>query len=165
MADALRITYSESPALARLLRGGGEAVRRAGILAAKRGAEEYVDAMRDYIQERRPFTPRTGLLEGSIGWRAEGDGALVYAGGPTAPHAWYVESGTEAHVIEPRPGRKALRWYPAGGGVAFAGRVQHPGTEPRPYFFADLPARQARILNVARQALAERLLGGGTTGA
>jgi len=112
---SISIRISEGPALARLLRQPGERVRAAGLLAAKRAAETYADAVHDYILARRPFRPRTGATEASVGWRGTNDGALVYVGGLTAPQASWLEFGTRAHVIRPRPGREALRWFPARG--------------------------------------------------
>lgn len=152
----MRLTFNldESPELARLMREAPERVRRAGLLAAKRAAEDYVDEIHKTIRSGRSFMPRTGQLEQSINWRPTERGALVFAG---AEHAPYMEYGTRAHVIRPKPGRKALRWFPAGGGVAFGRKVNHPGTPALPFFFADLEGRKGRLLASAREAVAEAL--------
>lgn len=42
-----------------------------------------------------------------------------------------VEMGTDAHSIDP-VNAKALR-FTSGGGVVFAGHVDHPGTKPNPF--------------------------------
>jgi hypothetical protein len=49
-----------------------------------------------------------------------------------APHAEYTERGTQPHEIRPRSAR-ALR-FDAGGETVFAKRVQHPGTQAKPWF-------------------------------
>lgn len=154
----MRLTFKldESPDLARLTREAPEVMRRAGLLAAKRVAEDYVDEIHTTIKSGRSFTPRTGQLEQSINWRGTDDGAVVYA---EAEHAPFIEYGTRAHVIRPKPGRKALRWFPAGGGVAFAREVNHPGTPAMPFFFADFEGRQTRLLASAREAVAKSIGG------
>lgn len=145
-----------SPALARLTGQPQALVRRAGLLAAKRAAESWTDDIFDWIRAGRAFTPRTGALEQGIGWRATPDGALVYS---QARHTEYVEFDTRPHVIRPRPGRKALRFFMGSPARAvFAGGVRHPGTKARPFFFADADARGARALDAAREAVAEVLL-------
>jgi hypothetical protein len=150
----LAFRLEQSPELERLLREAPERVRRAGLLAAKRAAEDYVDEIHKTIKSGRSFTPRTGQLEQSINWRPTDGGALVSAG---AKYARYVEYDTPPHVIRPKPGRKALRWFPGGGGVAFAREVNHPGTRGQPFFFADFGARQTRLLATAREAVADVL--------
>lgn len=152
----MRITLelTQSPALQRLTREGPEMVRRAGILAAKRMAESWVEQTQDWIGAGRSFTGRTGHLEQSIGWRPVGDGAEVYA---QADYAGYVERGTEPHVIRPRPGRKALRFFSGGGAAVIRREVHHPGTDPMPFFFADEDRRLALVLQDARAAVAEVL--------
>lgn len=46
--------------------------------------------------------------------------------GPSTPYAPFVDTGTRPHIIKPRRAR-FLRFVPAGGGVAFAKKVNHPG--------------------------------------
>lgn len=194
MPVIFEVSVERSAGLRRVTQQPAALVRRAGVLASKRAAEEYVDAIHEDIRARRPFiSSPNAQLERSIGWHAQGAGAVVYA---TAPHAPYVEFGTRPHVIRPRPGRaprvinvkehralrggkavtvrahsylsdrSALRWFTggAGGGMVVAGQVNHPGTDPHPFFFHDLPGRQVRILRQARLAVAEVLLGAGAQG-
>lgn len=151
----MRLALDLSPALAELIGSGPEQIRRAGTLGAKRAAEDYEQAIRDTIRAGSAFTPRSGHLEQSIGWRPDGDGAEVYA---NAPYAGAVERGTRPHRITPGPGRKALRWFPNGGGVAFAASVDHPGSRAYPYFFAEMDQREALMLAAMREAVAEVLL-------
>lgn len=154
----ISIEFERSPALARVTRAPAAVVRQATLLAAARGAETYVDMIHDWIGAGRAFTPRTGLLEQSIGWHPTADGAVVFA---NAPHAGFVEHGTKPHLIGPKPGRKALRWYAGSPGAAvFAKEVQHPGTDPTPFFFADFEHRKGSVLQAAREGMAEGLLGG-----
>lgn len=155
------VSVERSAGLRRVTQQPAALVRRAGVLASKRAAEEYVDAIHEDIRARRPFTPRTGRLESSVGWHAKGRGAEVFV---RAPYAGHVERGTRPHVIRPKAGRKALRFFMggAGGGMVIARQVRHPGTAPHPFFFHDLPGRQVRILRQARLAVAEVMLGGST---
>ena len=54
--------------------------------------------------------------------------------GTRVDYAAYVEFGTAPHVIVPNE-KKALRWKSTGGSkYSFATKVNHPGTEPNPYF-------------------------------
>lgn len=138
----------------RRLTGASDALMRgATSLGAKRAAESWVDDIFDWIGAGKSFTPRTGQLEQSIGWTPLNNGAEVFANAEYAP---YIEGGTRAHVIRPRPGRKALR-FPFGGGFLIRRSVQHPGTPPQPFFFADREARLARALQEARIGILERL--------
>jgi len=153
MAFQVRIQTSER---FRRLTGASDALLRgATSLGAKRAAESWVDDTQDWIAGGKSFTPRTGQLEQSIGWRPTNRGAEVFANAETAP---YVEYGTRAHVIRPRPGRQALR-FPFGGGFLIRRSVQHPGTKPKPFFFADREARLARALQEARIGILDRLEG------
>ena len=119
--------------------------------AAKAAAEAFTDETLDWIAAGRAFTSRTGILEQSIGWRPTGlNAAEVYVNADYAP---YVELGTRAHVIEPKPGRKGLKIPVVGGGGYIIRRsVQHPGSKPYPFFFADRARREqsmtARALSV-----------------
>lgn len=126
--------------------------------AVNAAAESYNDDIHDWLDEGRGFQTRTGVLEQSINWRPAGAGAAeVYANAEYAP---FVEFGTQPHVIEPKPGRKALK-IPIGGGGGYILRrsVNHPGSRPFPYFFADQAARgrrmEARALSVIAAHLAE----------
>lgn len=76
---------------------------------------------------------RTRQLEGSIvkrpGVDREGPFVLVVTEG--VPYAYMHHEGTDPHVIRPRT-RKALRWL-GRGGVLFAAKVNHPGTQANRY--------------------------------
>ena len=67
---------------------------RLAAKCAKKAAEAYHTSILDWIGAGKSFTGRSGLLEGSIGWRPEGGGALVCANMEYAP---YVEFGTGLH--------------------------------------------------------------------
>jgi len=127
-----------------------------GVLAAKAAAEAYVDETLAWIDAGKAFTSREGILEQSIGWMPLADGAKVYA---NADYAGFVEFGTAPHVIEPKPGRKALKFPVAGGGYGFARRVNHPGTTPHPFFFADTAHRETVMHDRALSVLAARMEG------
>jgi hypothetical protein len=95
------------------------------------------------VAEAKRLVPRqTGFLGRSIAPGAiRGDTAIVRA---SANYAAHVEFGTRPHVIKPRHA-KVLAWPANAGGrrlsgrarrgaaMAFACRVNHPGTRPQPY--------------------------------
>ncbi len=105
--------------------------------AVKRAAEDYVENVHEFIDAGKTFTPRTGFLQQSIGWRPLSKfRAKVFV---NAKYASFVEYGTQPHVIKPKK-RKALRWEEEGQQF-FAKKVFHPGNKPYPFFFADFEAR------------------------
>lgn len=115
--------------------------------AVNAAAESWVDDTLNYIQQGRAFTPREGHLEQSIGWHGNGNGsATVYA---NAEYASYVEFGTRPHVIRPKAGRKALKIPQAGGGYILRAGVNHPGSRPYPFFYADRANREQNMVNRA----------------
>lgn len=138
-------------------------------------AESYVDDVHDWINAGKSFTPQYGHLQQATNWRPTGNGgAEVYIHDQTfenynqkldyrfkanpAGYAWYVEHGTQSHVIAPRPGRKGLK-IPVSGGDGYIVRraVNHPGSEPHPFFFADLTDRQQRMQERVLSVLAAQL--------
>ncbi|WP_024296647.1 HK97 gp10 family phage protein [Methylomicrobium lacus] len=125
--------------------------------AVNAAAESFNDDIHDWINSGRAFTPRSrgGGLEQNINWRPAGSGvAEVYA---KKDYAEYVEKGTGIHVghrswiIGPKPGRKGVA-YDVPGGYVVRRPVEHPGSRPYPYMFADLDNRKermsARVLSV-----------------
>lgn len=95
-----------------------------GLLADRLGPAIADDA-------RRYCPVDTGALKESIEHHMEGQDLIVSAtgGADGRTYAAYVELGTEPHVILPDK-KKALFWEGAAHPV---GRVNHPGTRPRPY--------------------------------
>ncbi|MDP1664132.1 MAG: HK97 gp10 family phage protein [Methylobacter sp.] len=149
--SGITFDLGNAPSVLAALRNPGNAQ-----LLANAMAESYTDDTLDWIQSGRSFTGRTGQLAQSIGWRPAGNGsAEVYA---NAEYAGFVENGTRPHVIRPRNGR-ALR-FPIGGGAGFgfARVINHPGSRPHPFFFADSAARgehmQAAGLSVLARIIA-----------
>ena len=121
--------------------------------ASKAGAEEYTEAIHSWIAAGKAFTPRTGTLENSIGWRgASGRAAEVFAEAEYAP---FVEFGTRAHIIRPRK-RKALRFF-AGGETVLAKKVFHPRTRPRPFFFINMSRRTLLVTRAMEEVIGEVL--------
>lgn len=150
----IRLTLSGNAS--EVLRHTPARLTRAGLLAAKRMAEDYTQAIHDYIDAGRSFVPRTGHLEQSINWMPTATGAEVYA---QSAYAGYVETGTRPHVIRPKPGRDALRFPGRAGGFVIRRSVAHPGSLAMPYFFADLDSRKQSLLATARETFAEVLNG------
>ncbi len=125
---------------------------RRGVLAA---ARSYTKDVKAYLNSGRGPGTRSGHLRQSTDWRPEGEmGAVVFV---QAPHAVYVEEGTKPHIIRPHR-RKALKIpNPSGGGYLIRAKVRHPGTSAQPFFFADFPARQSRMLAAFSEELGKGL--------
>jgi len=134
----------------------GEVLRRAIRKAVKAAAERYTEMIHDYIDAGKAFKPRTGILQQSIGWRAEGDDkAVVFANAEYAP---YVEYGTRPHPIRAKK-RRALKIPLEGGEVLFRKAVRHPGSRPYPFFFAEQARREREANEAAREAILEYIRG------
>lgn len=71
----------------------------------------------------------TGRMRQSIAVRKQGQDIVI---GPNTEYAGYVEFGTKPHVIEPKPGKKALA-FKMGGNTVIVRRVKHPGTKAQPF--------------------------------
>lgn len=112
-------------------------------------AESYNDDVYETIDSGSSFATRTGQLAQSVNWTPTTDGAEVYANAQYAP---YVELGTRPHLIVPKAGRKGLRFF-AGGGYVLARQVNHPGSKPYPFLFADMEARRDRAAERGRSVL------------
>lgn len=119
-----------------------DALRRAEAELEKelpRGLALAGDLIVNAARRTTLFRDRTGRLRRSImrgpitGSFGGGDLSLdIMAGGlGGVTYAQHVHDGTRAHVIEPSK-RKALR-FARGSRFAFARRVRHPGTAPRPF--------------------------------
>jgi hypothetical protein len=114
-----------------------KSLRRAIMIAA----ETYTKDIHDWIDSGRAFTPRTGNLQRSITWYMPTDtSARIIA---QADYAKYVEFGTKPHAILPKR-RKALK-IPTPEGYIFRKKVNHPGSKPYPYFFANLQDRAKKV--------------------
>jgi hypothetical protein len=129
---------------------------RLAVKAANAMARAYKEEILNYVEEGRSFTNRGKHLK-FIKLKFEGPGAMVYT---KAKHLVWMEGGTGPHAISPR-GRgkrkaKVLR-FKAGGGFLFRKLVQHPGTRPLPFFFADFAAREVKMKAAAQGVLAAKL--------
>jgi hypothetical protein len=114
-----------------------KSLRRAVMIAA----ETYVRDIHDWIDAGRAFKPRTGNLQRSITWyMATENSARIIA---QADYAKFVEFGTKPHVILPKH-RKALK-IPTPEGYIFRKKVNHPGSKPYPFFFANLQDRARKV--------------------
>jgi hypothetical protein len=81
---------------------------------------------------------RTRALEKSIVKRLDFIGGQpVVRIGTDLGYALWEHEGTRPHVIAPR-NKKVLR-FPSGGGVVFAKRVSHPGTQGSHFLTRALP--------------------------
>lgn len=76
------------------------------------------------------FRNRTGELRGTLDIIDKG----AYWKRLIAPanHAKFIEYGTNAHVIKPKPGRRFLKFF-VGERAVYARSVRHPGTSKRPF--------------------------------
>ena len=133
-----------------------EVLQRAVSRAVKAAAERYTEMIHDWIDQGKAFTPRTGILQQSISWRAAGkDKALVFAQAEYAP---FVEHGTRPHTIRARE-RQALKIPLEDGETIFRRAVSHPGSRPYPFFFADRERRERAATEAAREAILEYIRG------
>lgn len=129
-------------------------LERIAPMVANVAAEQWVEETLDWIASGRSFVSRTGQLEQSIGWAPSGTGAEVYA---NAEHARYVEEGTKPHAIEPKA-RKALKVMMPGGGYILRKMVDHPGSKPYPFLFADVEGRKERLRPALLRLIADEVL-------
>ena len=122
----------DKKALARLDRKF-ERMPRAMIAAARKSLEASAG---DITQAQKRLVPvNTGTLRDAIMFEmspGETAGVAIFvnytnSGAPKAPHAHLVEFGTAPHVIESDK--------PMGRSGQFGRRVQHPGTDPQPFFY------------------------------
>jgi hypothetical protein len=120
------------------------------LRAANAMAQSFKADILGYVDEGHSFTDRN-KHEKLIHWKPVESGALVYT---RARHLAWMEQGTAAHAIAPRPkrGKKALRMK-IGSGWVLRKLAHHPGTRPMPFFFADLSSRLARARLAAVQAV------------
>jgi phage gpG-like protein len=117
-------------------------------------AQQYHADILNYVYAGRAYRQRTGQLTQSIGWHGNNDtSATVYANAEYAP---FIEFGTQPHSIVP-VNRKMLRFPVVGGGMAFARRVNHPGSRAYPFFYTDQATRrenmQARAIEILNEAI------------
>lgn len=123
---------------------------------AATAAETYVELVHDWIDGGHAFTPRTGHLEQSIAWLPAGEGeAVVYAG---MEYAAPVEKGSRPHKIRPKPWRKGLK-ISHGGGYSIEAEINHPGSKPYPYLFADQEHRMNQMTDACTAELAKLIAG------
>ncbi len=153
----------------------------AGATELKKATRNYPEISRPLIQRAlvatqavfakhtlkdNPVPYRLGGLLASFRFRSGATWARWY---PTAHYARMVEEGTRPHVITPRS-RRVLSWKTGGGGRyvtsgsgrkyykagqagrAFAMRVNHPGTKPKPFMQSILNNSRTDIERVFAQA-------------
>jgi hypothetical protein len=116
------------------------------------------DACADGAAEARSthkYQDRTGGLTASISGRVlvSTPGAALGEIRATKEYASYVEGGTAPHVIEPR--RAGALRFQIGGRTVFATKVNHPGTQPKP-FMAQAHLKAERVLQARIEAGIER---------
>lgn len=116
------------------VQGGPELRRRIKAIQTsfKDVGKRWGNRARDEMRHDVPM--RTGRLRRSFRVRASGRRARVLG------HftAYFVDAGTQAHMIRPRKAQR-LAWA-EGGRPVFARRVNHPGVRKRPF-----RAKAARI--------------------
>ena len=138
----------------------------ANAAAAVKGA--VTDAAQEGIRAVRqdpPFVRRTGALQDLAApkrvasWSMGETVDIVWR----APHALYVEKGTPPHIIRPKGSHKLRFYWERIGEWVELSRVEHPGTQPRP--FTPIAERAAETFLTARlervaEALASRINAG-----
>lgn len=112
-------------------------IQSAAKTALKAAGKRYYEMIHETIDSGKSFTPRTGNLQQSITLRYSKDAAVISAHKEYAP---FVEFGTRAHKILPKR-RYALK-IPTADGYIFRKSVNHPGSKPYPFMFADFDKRK-----------------------
>lgn len=99
--------------------------------------------IKEYAHDHHNYTSRSGLLEREgILTLVDGSKGIVSLS-PAVPYGVYVHEGTKPHAIVPRE-KKALRFV-GRGGIAFASRVRHPGTEKDAFLYNAADAQISHI--------------------
>ena len=104
-------------------------IERRILNAARIGISDVAKIAYRSARETSLFKDRTGELRGTLD--IVDTGAYTKRLIARAKHSVYVEKGTKAHEIVARAGG-VLRFV-IGGRVVYARRVNHPGTQPRPF--------------------------------
>ncbi len=126
-------------------------IEEAKEVALRQAASKYKKMVLDYIDEGKAFKNRTETLRNSIMTA----GNKVFTRVKYAP---FVEFGTRPHVIKPRR-KKALRFVIDGKEV-FAMKVNHPGSKPYPFFYAEMEKRAKEVGKEFLKAFIKELKGG-----
>lgn len=126
MAEPRIVARIDTQAILGLGRPGGSVYRHMAALGAR------VETRAKRNASGRIVKVRTGNLRSSITTETHTDGArVVTTVTADAPYAYAVHEGTRPHEIRPVQAR-VLAWH-GPDGPRFARRVQHPGTQPRPF--------------------------------
>lgn len=142
--------------------------QRLYMKAIDAAAKSYREDVLKYVAEGKSFTDRGKHLKFIKLNFPPGPSAMVYT---KAKHLVWMEGGTGPHPIAPRDhggkkrgrgrGHKVLAFNEGGegGSLLFRKLVNHPGTRPIPFFFADMPAREARMMQAMRRVIASGMEG------
>lgn len=144
MALSVRVTGLDA-ALAAVMRWNPAAYVAA---AAPVAGQTILDSLRLYINVR------TGKTRDSLAMAIAGPHVLF--GGNAV--AGYLAYGTAPHTILPRSARVLA--FQGSDGMAFARRVNHPGTRPYPYPQQAVEAALPAVAEQARAAAYAVMLGG-----
>jgi len=127
-------------------------VERRILDAARIGIADVAKIAYRAARETTLFKDRTGELRGTLD--VVDSGAYRKRVIARSLHANYVEDGTKPHVILPKTAGGLLRFVIAGR-VVFARKVNHPGTQPRP-FMANAAAAGSQAMLVGLAAAVDR---------
>jgi hypothetical protein len=120
-----------------------------GLLALRFGDQERADGLFQFFKKTwdegpNQHGPRAGLRGLANFYNAyfgtEGIEKTIHAG----PNAWVGLFAAKYANTTKR--RDALRFIPAGGGVVFTRRVNHPGTKPLRYLDAEAARAEPALL-------------------
>lgn len=111
-------------------------------------------ARREHRYRDRTGATTRGIKAELVSASATGAEAEFRSEGAATP---FINEGTSPHVIRPRAAGGVLRWDTPSGGTRFARSVQHPGTQPDPFFDKGEEAA-VRSLEEGASALVEQVL-------
>lgn len=126
----------QGPVVRRLIEDG-ELVKR----EAKRLVGVYVPPPAGPRRARRPGTLRDSIVKRLVR-KANGDVAVQV--GSDDPIALWHHEGTRPHTIVPKKAPFLVFYSRRAGGVVYAKRVNHPGTQPNRYLVNALRVLRSR---------------------
>lgn len=109
-------------------------LRKIVRIALNKAGQSYVESVKEYVKERKPWQVRTGALLQSISYSEIEEGKILVVGeSERVKYGRFLEFGTKPYIIKPRK-RKALK-NPTEEGYIIRKAVRHPGIKARPWFF------------------------------
>jgi hypothetical protein len=128
----------------------GIANRRLGYIAVNAAAKVELQMTQEYVESGKAFkASKNSPALRSVRWQPNKLGAMIYT---KLHYAGYLENGTRPHQIHARKSGRKLSFH-AGGSLIIRAKVNHPGYPAMPYFFAEIEARKAAMIEAASASI------------